>query len=316
MPAGLRQHVRYPEDLFRVQAQILRAYHVQDPRIFYNGEDVWGTATETVGERRIPVEPYYVVMRIPGEPREEFLLMFPFTPATRDNMVAWLAARSDGGDYGTLLIIKYPRDRLIYGPSQIDARIDQDPVISQQLTLWNQQGSRVIRGNLLVFPIGASNLYVEPIYLQAETSRLPELKRVIVANGNRLVMEVTLDDALSRLFGQEFGPPTVPPAGSAPAAVPGPAPGTGPPQTPVAPSPQVAAAAGAARETYQRALDALRAGEFARFGEELRALETQLSDIERMSGSVSASQNAGADSATSPPSAAITPGASSSAVAP
>jgi len=269
MPAALRAHVRYPEDLFRVQTEILRAYHVQDPQVFYNGEDLWSTAQETLGGRRQPVEPYYVIMRLPGEAREEFLLMLPFTPATRDNMIAWLAARSDGADYGKLLLYKFPKDRLVYGPAQIDARIDQDPIISAQLTLWNQQGSRVIRGNLLVIPIGNSTLYVEPIYLQAERSQLPELKRVIVATGNRLAMEATLEEGLARLFGPETAeaPPGGPAAPAAPAAP--------------APTAPTSGAARAAREIYQRAVEALRAGDFARFGEELRRLEEQLAELER-----------------------------------
>src|SRR5438093_2927578 len=142
--------------------------------------------------------------------------MPPFTPASRDNMVAWLAARSDGSDYGKLLLVRYPRDRLIYGPAQIDARIDQNPEISAQLTLWNQQGSRVIRGNLLVIPIANSTLYVEPIYLQAEASRLPELKRVVVATGNRLAMEASLDEVLDRVFGPGAAVALPPAIGQAP----------------------------------------------------------------------------------------------------
>ncbi|MBI3973212.1 MAG: UPF0182 family protein [Chloroflexi bacterium] len=292
MPPELREHVRYPEDLFRVQAQVLRTYHVQDPRVFYNSEDAWGTAMETVGDRQVPVDPYYVIMRLPEHAQEEFLLMLPFTPATRDNMVAWLAARSDGPNYGQLVLFKYPRDRLIYGPAQVDARVDQEPSISSQLTLWNQQGSRVIRGNLLVFPIGSSTLYVEPIYLQAENSRLPELKRVVVATGNRVVMEPTLGEALAKLFGPGVaaavggtdpsrtapvaaGASGVGAAPSAPGAV-------GPAGLPALES--VQAASQGAREAYDQALEALRAGDFARFGEELKRLDQHLRDLERTTG--------------------------------
>ena len=155
-------------------------------------------------------------MRLPGEAREEFLLMVPFTPASRDNMIAWLAARCDGPNYGQLVLFKFPKDRLIFGPAQIDARIDQDPTISSQLTLWNQQGSSVLRGNLLVIPVGGSTLYVEPIYLQAVAGRLPELRRVVLATGNKLVMEPTLEQALARLYGVEIAP-----AGAGPARRPG-----------------------------------------------------------------------------------------------
>ena len=304
MPASLRAHLRYPEDLFTAQSQILRVYHVQDPQVFYNGEDVWGTAMESLGDRRVAVEPYYVIMRLPGQTDEEFLLMLPFTPASRDNMVSWLAARSDGAEYGKLLLYKFPRDRLVYGPAQIDARIDQDPTISGQLTLWNQQGSRVIRGNLLVIPIANSTLYVKPLYLQSENSRLPELKRVVVATGNRLAMEASLDEVLDRLFGSGAAvtqpPGTTGATGAASAAATATARGT--PVPAASPTARVATpgaqatpppagalespaeAARAARETYDRAIDALRSGDFARFGDELKNLDDRLRDVERSTG--------------------------------
>ena len=312
MPEALRAHLRYPEDLFQVQSNVLNTYHVQDPQVFYNGEDVWTGAAEIIGDRRQPVQPYYVMMRIPGETREEFLLMLPFTPANRDNMIAWLAARSDGAEYGKLVLFKFPKDRLVYGPAQVDARIDQDPAISSQLTLWNQQGSRVIRGHLLVIPIGASTLYVEPIYLQAETSKMPELIRVVVASGNRVIMEPTLEEGLAKLFvtdapegspgGSVISPSTA--TGTARATAP---PGVAPPAariTPVptnkggatlVPTPQSTAPASGsapvgrqtvrdARSAYDRALDALKAGDFSRFGTELRTLDERLRDMERASG--------------------------------
>ena len=312
MPEALRAHLRYPEDLFQVQSNVLNTYHVQDPQVFYNGEDVWTGAAEIIGDRRQPVQPYYVMMRIPGETREEFLLMLPFTPANRDNMIAWLAARSDGAEYGKLVLFKFPKDRLVYGPAQVDARIDQDPAISSQLTLWNQQGSRVIRGHLLVIPIGASTLYVEPIYLQAETSKMPELIRVVVASGNRVIMEPTLEEGLAKLFvtdasvgspgGSVISPSTA--TGTARATAP---PGVAPPAariTPVptnkggatlVPTPQTTAPVSGsapvgrqsvrdARSAYDRALDALKAGDFSRFGTELRTLDDRLRDMERATG--------------------------------
>jgi uncharacterized membrane protein (UPF0182 family) len=202
--------------------------------------------------------------------------MVPFTPASRDNMIAWLAARCDGPNYGQLVLFKFPKDRLIFGPAQIDARIDQDPTISSQLTLWNQQGSSVLRGNLLVIPVGGSTLYVEPIYLQAVASRLPELRRVVLATGNRLVMEPTLEQALARLYGVEIAPagggPGAPPGGAAP-----------PPAGPAVPA-DVSAAAREARAAYQRALDALRGGDFAGFGDELRQLDDRLRRLEGATG--------------------------------
>jgi uncharacterized protein len=282
MPSALRAHLRYPEDLFRTQAEVLRAFHVQDPQVFYNAEDVWSLAFESSAGQRQTVEPYYLIVRLPGEQSAEFVLVMPFTPVRRDNMTAWLAARMDGPNYGGLKLYRFPRDRLVFGPAQIASRIDQDTVISAQLTLWNQQGSRVERGNLLVIPIGNSTLYVQPIYLLAERSQLPELKQVIVATGNRIVMASTLEEGLLRLFGAEAGisAPVPPGAPGVPA----------PPGVPIAPGAPVAdetlvAAARDARAAYQRSLDALRAGDFATFGDELRRLEQHLADLERQTAS-------------------------------
>ncbi|MDI3280553.1 MAG: UPF0182 family protein [Bacillota bacterium] len=209
MPAGLRMHVRYPEDLFLAQAQIYSVYHMEDPVVFYNKEDLWTIPDEIFASERVQVEPYYVIMRLPGREKGEFLLMLPFSPARKDNMVAWMAGLCDGEDYGRLVVYKFPKRKLTYGPIQVEARIDQDPVISQQLTLWNQRGSRVLRGNLLVIPLRGGILYVEPLYLQSEESRLPELKRVVAAYENRLVMDLTLERALQRLFAPG---PLLPPA--------------------------------------------------------------------------------------------------------
>jgi uncharacterized membrane protein (UPF0182 family) len=201
MPDALRAHVRYPEGLFIIQAQMNNAYHMLDSTVFYNQEDLWAVAHEIYAGSDQPMEPYYVTMKLPGEEKEEFILMQPFTPAGKQNMVAWMAARSDGEHYGKLLSYKFAKQELIYGPLQIEARIDQDPDISSQLSLWRQRGSQVIRGNLLVIPIGNSLLYVEPLYLQAETARMPELKRVIAASGERVVMAETLQEALASIGG-------------------------------------------------------------------------------------------------------------------
>jgi uncharacterized membrane protein (UPF0182 family) len=279
MPASLRAHIRYPEDLFKLQADRYLTFHMQDPTVFYNREDSWAVATEKVGNETQPalVDPYYVVMRMPGEAREEFLLMQPFTPVGRTNMIAWLAARSDEPNYGKLVVYKYPKERLIFGPFQVEGRIDQDPTISAQFALWSQSGTRVIRGNMLVIPLGASNLYVEPIYLQAENGPIPELKRVVVSTGNRVVMEPTLEEALARLFNVPTS--SVPSVGSAIAnAQPG-----------AATAGQAAPAAGASANTselsqviqsanqhYTRAQEALRAGDWTRYGEEQRLLEADL----------------------------------------
>ncbi|MFN8637654.1 MAG: UPF0182 family protein [Chloroflexota bacterium] len=286
MPRGLRQHVRYPEDLFKLQTNRYLAFHMQDPTVFYNREDTWAVASEKVGSQSTPVDvdPYYVVMRLPGEQHEEFLLMQPFTPVNKTNMIAWLAARSDEPNYGKLVVYKYPKERLIFGPLQVEGRIDQDPTISSQFTLWSTAGSRVIRGNMLVIPVGNSQMYVEPIYLQAENGPIPELKRVIVSTGNRVVMEATLEEALAKLFGN---PAVVPSVGSTAAsaqsvtqagAQPGaqPAAQTAPGAGGAAPSPDVAGVIQSANQHFIRAQEALKAGDWAKYGEEQKALEADL----------------------------------------
>ncbi|MBI5057313.1 MAG: UPF0182 family protein [Nitrospirae bacterium] len=198
MPDDLRRHIRYPNWLLQVQASMFASYHMTDPKIFYNKENLW--EVPAFGEKLM--EPYYTIMKLPGEKKEDYILLLPYNPAKRDNLVAWLAARCDEPNYGKLLVYTFPRDRLIFGPKQVDARINQDAYISQQLTLWGQSGSEVIRGSLLVIPIERSLLYVQPLYLAAaDKAGLPELRRVIVAYENNVVMEENLDIALQRLFG-------------------------------------------------------------------------------------------------------------------
>ena len=199
----VKEHFRYPLDLFKMQAQMYLAYHMNDPQVFYNREDLWRFATENYEGNQQAIEPYYQIMNLPGESQEEFVLILPFTPVSKDNMIAWMAARSDGENYGSMLLYEFPKQKLIYGPFQIEARIDQNPDISQQLTLWSQKGSRVIRGDLLVIPIDDSLLYAEPVYLRAEQGELPELRRVIVAYDKEVVMRPNLEEALSALFGNE-----------------------------------------------------------------------------------------------------------------
>jgi len=286
-PPSIRAHFRYPEELFRIQSERLGLYHIQDPRVFYLREDVWTIPQEVFQDRRQPVDPYYVIMRLPGQPQPEFLLMLPFVPGNRENMIGWFAARSDEPSYGHLLVYKYPKDQLVFGPSQIETRLDQDPAISSQFALWNQSGARVIRGNLLVIPIGQSNLYVEPIYLQARESPIPELTRVAVATGRRVVMEPTLEDALNRLFGVTPGAAVAPgaPGAPAPTVAPGaPAPTVAPAGPPAVVAPGGAPASAAqlaaeAQERYTRAQEALRAGDFARYGEEVRRLEEVINQL-------------------------------------
>ncbi|MBU0536496.1 MAG: UPF0182 family protein, partial [Nanoarchaeota archaeon] len=203
MPKNLKKHIRYPEGLFTIQAEMYKTYHMDDPVVFYNKEDAWGIPNEIYGSgQQVPMEPYYIIIKLPGEEQPEFVLMSPFTPIKKDNMIAWIAARSDGDDYGKLFVYRFPKDKLVYGPSQIEAKFDQDSVISQQLTLWSQRGSGVTRGNLLVIPIDQSIIYIEPLYLQAEQGELPEMKKVLVSDGDKVVMEDTLEIALEALFGR------------------------------------------------------------------------------------------------------------------
>jgi uncharacterized membrane protein (UPF0182 family) len=203
MPVALQRHIRYPEDFSRVQSNQLMTYHMTDPIVFYNREDQWRAPNEIYGSEQQLVEPYYLIMKLPIANAEEFILLRPFTPAQRNNLIAWLAARSDGDQYGRMLLYVFPKQELVFGPEQIEARINQDPVISERISLWNRQGSRAAQGNLLVIPVDQSLLYVEPLYLIAEQNQLPTLVRVIVAYGNRIVMAETLDQALDAIFTAE-----------------------------------------------------------------------------------------------------------------
>ncbi|MEM9907958.1 MAG: UPF0182 family protein, partial [Cyanobacteria bacterium P01_D01_bin.44] len=200
MPPALVKHIRYPQDYSLVQSNQLLTYHMTDPQEFYNREDQWRAPNEIYANEAQVVEPYYLIMRLPQETEEEFILLRPFTPARRNNMVAWLAARSDDEQYGRILLYRFPKQELIFGPEQIEARINQEPEISQRISLWNTQGSRAIQGNLLVIPIEQSLLYVEPLYLEAEQNQLPILARVIVAFQNRIAMGETLEQSLQAVF--------------------------------------------------------------------------------------------------------------------
>lgn len=200
MPQSLRSHLRYPVDLFSIQAEQLLDYHMIDAKVFYNREDQWQVPREIYGDKPQQVEPYYLIMKLPEASTEEFTLLLPFTPTQRNNMISWLAARSDGDNYGKLLLYRFPKQQLTFGPEQIDTRINTDPAISQQISLWNRQGAKAIQGNLLVIPIENSLLYVEPIYLEAEQNNLPSLVRVVVAYDNQLVMAETLKQGLEKIF--------------------------------------------------------------------------------------------------------------------
>jgi len=205
MPADLRRHMRYPEDLYSVQAETLTVYHMTDPQIFYNKEDAWEIPREVYSGEEIPVLPYYETLALPGSTDPEFALLLPFSPLGKSNMASQLVALQDGDNYGKLVLIDYPKDKLVFGPAQVEARISNDPEISAQITLWSQAGSQVIRGNLLVIPVNQSVMYFEPLYLQAQQSPIPELTRVIASYGDDVVMEPTLGDALTKLFGETIG---------------------------------------------------------------------------------------------------------------
>ncbi len=267
LPSDLRAHIRYPEGLFLIQAEIYSTYHMTDPQVFYNREDLWGFPRENYGGETVQMQPYYVIMRLPGESHAEYILMLPMVPQGRDNMISWLAARCDGSDYGHLFEYSFSKDKLFYGPYQIQARINQSPDISRQLSLWNQMGSKVVLGNLLVIPIQDSLLYVEPLYIRAENGQLPELQRVIASYSDRVVMGDTLDSTLQALFAAKVTPsaPTI--SKVAPAA---------PPQQQVAasaaPPPLTPADLKAAASHYARALDALKSGDWTAFGDEMNRL--------------------------------------------
>lgn len=267
MPEDLRAHVRYPQDLFTIQAQVYATYHMQDPQVFFNKEDLLSIPRRTIEGRERDMEPYYTIMRLPGEDKEEFILLLPFTPNKRDNMRSWLAARSDGKNYGKLTALEFPKAKLVYGPKQIDARIDQDTTISQQLTLWSQRGSQVIRGSLLAIPIEKSLLYVQPLYLAAEQGSLPELKRVVVAFGNRIAMEETLDQALQRIFGAKPTTDTPAPAATTTAAA-----------TPVKGDRSLARQA---LDSFQRSQELLKQGNWASYGDELKKVEGLLKEMQK-----------------------------------
>lgn len=302
MPASLRAHVRYPEGIFAIQASVYSTYHMTNAPVFYNKEDQWEVPSIDASGQPVRMAPYYTIMKLPGETRAEFIQMLPFTPRRRDNLASWLAARSDGDHYGQLMAFEFPKQKLIFGPRQVVARINQDQVISPQVTLWNQQGSEVIQGTLMVIPIEESLLYVRPLYLRAQQGRIPELTRVIVAYQTSIVMERTLDAALARLFSPEavrarrLQSQAAPPVLEAPVAAPtgttpaegatAAAPGTVP-SVPVAPLPDAIASlppaqlAAEAQATYQRAVTAQRAGDWAAYGAEITRLGQILERLAR-----------------------------------
>lgn len=270
MPDSLRAHIRYPVDMYQVQAEIYKTFHMTDAYVFYNKEDPWLIPKEVVNNEQQNMEPYYIIMRLPESEQSEYILMLPFTPKSRPNMIAWMCARMDGDNYGKLLVYNFPKQETIYGPEQLESRINQDTEISQQLSLWNQQGSKVYRGNLLVIPMDNSLLYVEPLYLQAENSRIPELKRVIAGFGDEIVMETSLDRALTRLFDKK------PANGSAEID-------TNTQQTADTGTDSVAELAKLARQYYDQANQRLKEGDWAGYGDNINKLNDVIRRLEKSS---------------------------------
>jgi uncharacterized membrane protein (UPF0182 family) len=271
MPDVLRAHVRYPEDIFALQARMYTTYHMTQPAVFYNREDQWEVPTIDEGGEARPMEPYYTIMRLPGEQEAEFIQMLPYTPRRRDNLAAWLVARSDGENYGKLRVFEFPKQKLVFGPRQVVA-------------LWNQQGSQVIWGTLMVIPVEESLIYVRPLYLKANTGRIPELTRVIVAYQNQIVMEETLEAGLAQIFGERSGEERpAAPSGDNQTAAPAAAPGTAPAAGAAAPAATAAMGtlAAEARAHYDRAIAAQKAGDWAKYGEEIRALGEALERMRR-----------------------------------
>jgi len=279
MPADLRERLRYPQGIFGLQAAMYATFHMTSPDALYNREDQWDIPSLDAQEGGQPMSPYYTIMKLPGGTDPEFVQMLPYTPRQKDNLAAWLVARSDGDNYGKLMVVQLPKQTVIFGPRQISARISQDQVIAPQITLWNQQGSEVIQGTLLVIPVEESLVYIRPLYLRAAGGRIPELKRVVVAYRNQIVMEATLDIALARLFpgsgSDRQQMPAVAKGGAlsataAGAAAAAPSAGSGTPFGGLADQAQL---------DYQQAMQAQRAGNWALYGEEIRKLGETLERI-------------------------------------
>ena len=271
MPAGLLQHVRYPEDIFTIQSHIFATYHMTNPQVFYLKEDQWSVPALEGERNATPMSPYYTIMKLPGEKQTEFIQMLPFTPRLKDNLSAWMVARSDGPHYGGLLAFKFPKQKIVYGPKQIAGLINQDQVISPQITLWDQQGSKVIWGTLLVIPIEESLLYVRPLYLQSPDTKIPELKRVVVAYERQIVMEPTLSEGLVQVFGRSIAAalPNERLEGTATSATTSVTPAT----SEITAEPTLSDLAAEAKTHFDKALKAQKEGDWATYGEEIKAVQ-------------------------------------------
>ncbi len=277
MPADIQRHLRYPDDLFRVQTEIFSVYHMNQAELVYNREDQWEVPAITQGDNATRMEPYYTVMRLPEEKSAEFILMIPFTPKRKANLAAWMVARNDGKHRGELVVYRFPKDRLVFGPQQVMNRINQDAEISRQISLWDQRGSQAIFGTLLVIPIEKSLIYVSPLYLRSEGGQIPELKRVIVVYENRIAMEKTLDEAVATIFGKSAAERVETEAERASAD------SSQPASAPVAAQKErMSQNLGArAKQLYDDAVAAQRKGDWAAYGEALEELGDVLKNLAR-----------------------------------
>jgi uncharacterized membrane protein (UPF0182 family) len=284
-PTDLRAHLRVPEELFNVETRMYGRYHVQNPSTFYSQNDVWTVPEGTKSEQSLPSEAYYVIMSLPEEDSPEFLLLQPMIPRERPNMIAWVAVRMDGDTYGQTLVYRFPAESTVFGPEQIEAQISADPLISSQFTLWNQAGSTVIRGNLIVVPVGDSLIYLQPVYLQATSAKFPAFQKIIVASPTTIVWGDTLSEALDSLLrdqGGEPGPSPTPEPTPGPSATPGPTATPGAEPTP--PSGDVTALIEFANVHFELAQQALRDGDFAKYGEEMQLVEQALTQLQELTG--------------------------------
>ena len=309
MPSDLRAHIRVPEELFNVQTQVFGRYHVTDPLQFFRRDDLWTVPTGATSDTRLPSQAYYVEMHLPGETGVEFLLLQPMVPVSRPNMIAWVAARNDGANYGSTVVYRFPADTTIFGPAQIEARIDQDPTISAQVSLWNQSGSKVIYGNLIVLPLDDALIYLQPVYLQSTGSAFPAFTRIVVASPREVVWASTLSDALKLLLaaeesGQPPGPSPLPTPGPSPGASAGPSSSPGPVATP-GPTPgvglpnDVAGLIEYANQHFELAQAALRNNDFATYGSEMALVQSALQRLQVLAPGL-ATPGAGASASPAP----------------
>jgi hypothetical protein len=293
MPADLRPHLRVPEELFDVQTRVFGRYHVTDPATFYSGNDLWTVPMGQTNTQSLPSEAYYVVMRMPGTDKAEFLILQPMIRANRPNMIAWVAARNQPDDYGQTTVFRFPSETNVFGPAQVEAQIDIDPDISSQVTLWNQSGSTVVRGNLIVLPVGDSLIYLQPVYLRSESAKFPAFERIVVASSTHVVWGATLSEALNKFLAEEAGGGPGP--SPSPNPSPSPAPSGGPVASPSPPTPSgtpgpvvspptgdVTALVAYANQHFEAAQAALRAGDFAKYGTELELVRQALSQLQAL----------------------------------